>query len=259
METAIQEFSFKGTNVRTFEKNGEPWFVARDVGMALGLSQSAVSEIMKKLKDIHVGIISIDTNKGARAYSIISEQGLYKMIIRSRKPNAERFQDWITEEVLPSIRKTGSYSIGQELKPLSNVVYAMSGVIEEQTSNIYGINSGIYTINKKLDTYGKILDIINKKLDTYGIRLNKLEERSFITISKRDAIVELVNMHATRKNLEVSDVFDYLYEVFNSFIGVDLPDRAKRCYTEPLEYANNMNYINDLYFVATILFLNTSS
>lgn len=71
------------------DKEGNPWFVARDVGKVLGFSDSSsVVKFVNKLKDIHKGRISIHTPGGLQKVSIISEQGLYKMLIQSRKPEA---------------------------------------------------------------------------------------------------------------------------------------------------------------------------
>lgn len=93
--------------VRVVDVNGEPWFVAKDVCecLAVGNSRDAVAALDEDEK----GVDSIDTPGGAQEMSIISEAGLYSLILRSRKPEAKIFKRWITHEVLPAIRKHGGY------------------------------------------------------------------------------------------------------------------------------------------------------
>ena len=92
------------------EKDGEPWFVAKDVCdcLEVGNSRDAVATLDEDEK----GVATIDTLGGAQEMATISESGLYSLILRSRKPEAKTFKRWIVREVLPSIRKTGSYGNG---------------------------------------------------------------------------------------------------------------------------------------------------
>ena len=104
-----QTFAFRDQSVRTVIKNGEPWFVAKDVCDVLGIANSrdAVSRIRGKDK----GVASCDTPGGVQNLSIISEAGLYCLVLRSDKPAAEPFIDWVTSEVLPILRRTGRYAM----------------------------------------------------------------------------------------------------------------------------------------------------
>ena len=98
-----QEFG----QVRVVDVNGEPWFVARDVCECLELTNT--SQTLSYLDDDEKGITTNDTPGGQQEMSIVSEAGLYSLILRSRKPEAKAFKRWITHEVLPSIRRAGSY------------------------------------------------------------------------------------------------------------------------------------------------------
>ena len=93
--------------VRVVDVNGEPWFVAKDVCECLDIGNSR--DAVAALDEDEKGVDSIDTPGGAQEMSIISEAGLYSLILRSRKPEAKAFKRWITHEVLPAIRKTGGY------------------------------------------------------------------------------------------------------------------------------------------------------
>lgn len=93
--------------VRVVDVNGEPWFVAKDVCECLELTNT--SQTLSYLDDDEKGITTNDTPGGAQEMSIVSEAGLYSLILRSRKPEAKAFKRWITHEVLPAIRKHGGY------------------------------------------------------------------------------------------------------------------------------------------------------
>lgn len=106
----IKPFLFDGEiTVRVIDRDGAPWFVAADVCRALGLTNAA--EAVKTLDEDERSISTTDTNAGSREVLIVSESGLYALIFKSRKPNAARFRKWVTSEVLPSIRQTGSYEL----------------------------------------------------------------------------------------------------------------------------------------------------
>lgn len=109
----LQIFKSNSWEIRTIEKDGETWFVGKDICTCLGLSNSR--EAISKLDEDEKGVISNDTLGGKQKLRIINESGLYSLIIKSRKKEAKRFKKWVTSEVLPSIRKTGSYSINHEI------------------------------------------------------------------------------------------------------------------------------------------------
>ena len=113
MNNEIQKFDFKGAPLRTLtDKAEEPWFVAKDVCDILGMSNPSMAVIALD-KDEVAQIDPKDylgsENRSNQAVNIVSEPGLYKLIMRSRKPEAKEFQRWVTHEVLPQIRKTGGY------------------------------------------------------------------------------------------------------------------------------------------------------
>ncbi|MFQ6233417.1 phage antirepressor KilAC domain-containing protein [Bifidobacterium adolescentis] len=113
MNNEIQKFDFKAAVLRTLtDEEGEPWFVAKDVCDILGMSNPSMAVIALD-KDEVAQIDPKDylgsENRSNQAVNIVSEPGLYKLIMRSRKPEAKEFQRWVTHEVLPQIRKTGGY------------------------------------------------------------------------------------------------------------------------------------------------------
>jgi prophage antirepressor-like protein len=106
----LQSFSFNNQSIRVISMNGDPWFVAQDVCNILDLGN--VSKACNPLKDREKNTITLsDGIAGNPTTLIISESGLYRLTMKSRKPQAEPFQDWVCEEILPSIRKTGKYEV----------------------------------------------------------------------------------------------------------------------------------------------------
>lgn len=103
-------------DIRVVMIEGAPWFVAADLLPALGWSRENLRYHQRStLIAGERGVAKLPTiGRGEQAYAIISESGLYKLVMRSDKPEARAFQDWVTREVLPSIRKDGGYIHGEE-------------------------------------------------------------------------------------------------------------------------------------------------
>ena len=103
----LQTFDFDENPVRVIEKDGTPWFVAADVARVLEFEHTP--HATRLLDDDEKGVHKVDTLGGSQEMTVINESGLYHLVIVSRKPEAKRFRKWVTGEVLPAIRKTGSY------------------------------------------------------------------------------------------------------------------------------------------------------
>ena len=130
-------------SIRAVERNGEPWFVGKDVARALGYSDQA------KAIRIHVdeedkGVDEMATPGGKQSVAIINESGLYSLVLSSKLPGAKKFKRWVTSEVLPAIRKNGGYISGQESMSDSEImakallvaqrtIESKQAVIEEMT------------------------------------------------------------------------------------------------------------------------------
>lgn len=100
--------------IRVVNVDGEPWFVAADVAKALGYSHTP--HMVRMVDGDEKGVHQTDTPGGMQSLTTISESGFYKLILRAEaiRPEVKAFQDWVTRIVLPSIRKTGGYVVGQE-------------------------------------------------------------------------------------------------------------------------------------------------
>lgn len=111
MKNNIVAFNYEEQQVRTIEKNGEPWFVGKDVADILGYSNTR-DALAKHVDDEDKNSVAIcDGTPGNPNATIINESGLYSLILSSKLPTAKKFKHWVTSEVLPSLRKTGEYKI----------------------------------------------------------------------------------------------------------------------------------------------------
>jgi len=109
----VGEYRLQGELIRAFYVNERTWFVAVEVCAVLGIANPR--DAIRSLRTSSRGVGNTDTGGGERLVNLITESGLYFLIFKSRKPQAEAFQAWVTDEVLPQIRRTGSYSANQAI------------------------------------------------------------------------------------------------------------------------------------------------
>jgi len=110
----ISQYEFKGRRVRTITKDGEPWFVAKDVCDILEIenSRDAISTLDQEDRIVvtRSNVGNSDISLPNRGLQFVNESGLYDLIFVSRKPEARAFKRWVTKNVLPTIRRTGSFN-----------------------------------------------------------------------------------------------------------------------------------------------------
>ncbi len=119
---AMQVFNYEGNKVRTVMKDGEPWWVLADVCRVLGLvnpSKVATRLDPDEKMTLTLGEGHSGQRGGAQQMRVVNESGLYKVILRSDKPEAKKFTRWVTHEVLPTLRKTGTYSMPGAAQPFT--------------------------------------------------------------------------------------------------------------------------------------------
>ena len=117
-ENEVQVWNYEGAEVRTVQIDGEPWFVLADICRELEISH--VKDTATRIDEDDLGQTEVIDRMGRSQKAwIINESGLYAVILRSDKPQAKPFRKWVTSEVLPSIRKHGSYSVQSQFADLS--------------------------------------------------------------------------------------------------------------------------------------------
>lgn len=148
-------YTFSSTDLRVVLINGEPWFVAADACAALGIQNP--SDAMRTLDDDEVTLDTIEgrTPTGGsvqKPVRLINESGLYSLIFKSRKPEAKKFKRWVTHEVLPAIRKTGSYG-APNWPPADRAPYhlreKLAAAIRSVTVGFHGKGAS-YAINERI-------------------------------------------------------------------------------------------------------------
>lgn len=137
MKDKIQSFEFEGKEVRTLKINDEPWFVGKDLATILGYSNTrdALNKHVDS-EDKNTVAIRDSITRGNPNQTIVNESGMFSLILSSNLPNAKKFKRWVTSEVLPTIRKTGSYQLPQT--PEERLKLAMEATIhlDERMTNV---------------------------------------------------------------------------------------------------------------------------
>lgn len=138
--------------VRVVEQGGEPWFVGKDVCEALRYSNSRKA-LADHVKENHKGVTFCDTLGGKQQITIIDEAGLYSLVMRAKTEKAEAFQEWVTAEVLPAIRKTGGYIAGSEkmsdAELMAKAVLVAQATIKERDARIKELESDTQRMKPK--------------------------------------------------------------------------------------------------------------
>lgn len=131
----MEIFKFEQKEVRTVLMNNEPWFCLKDVCDVLDINNA--TDVLKRLREDGVDTIEVIDSLGrTQKANFVNESNLYKVIFQSRKTEAEKFTDWITSEVIPSIRKTGSYSMMSPEEMALQVISYLQNKVEEQKQKI---------------------------------------------------------------------------------------------------------------------------
>lgn len=144
----LHTFTFGQVTLRALLLAGEPWFVAKDVAQALDYSDA---QAMTRRLDPDEVQNRRFVGSNPRGENLVNESGLYSSIMGSRKPEAKAFKRWVTAEVLPAIRKTGSYQVPQTLEERSlSIITELTGVVAEQKALIA-------EIEPKAEVYNRVL------------------------------------------------------------------------------------------------------
>lgn len=136
--------------VRTVSVDNEPWFFAKDVCDALSIATNHVRESLDEDEVSNLRSTEIGPEFGGKAPLIVSEAGLYSLILKSRKPEAKAFKRWITHEVIPAIRKTGGYHIPQSpAEQMAQGILAAQKLLAERDATIAKQNEQIAVLTPK--------------------------------------------------------------------------------------------------------------
>lgn len=236
-----QEFG----QVRTSVVNGEPFFCLSDVCRVLEIANSGNVKARLNQK----GVLTMDTLTagGKQSMIFIDESNFYKTIFQSRKPEAEKFSDWVTSEVLPTIRKTGGYVNNDELFIATYLPYA-----DDSTKLIFA--QTLKTVREQNETIKQQKAEIMHKED---VIIGLVEDIDLAT--KRQRITQIVRFGASGNYQER---YNLLYREFERKYHCNLKMRMESCTLKPkvrnkMDYIDReMNMIPQLYEIACKLFEN---
>ena len=137
MKDKIQSFEFEGKEVKTLKINDEPWFVVKDLATILGYSNTrdALNKHVDS-EDKNTVAIRDGITRGNPNQTIVNESGMFSLILSSNLPNAKKFKRWVTSEVLPTIRKNGSYQLPQTPEGQIRLLLESSVHTDERLTNV---------------------------------------------------------------------------------------------------------------------------
>lgn len=172
----IQVFEYQNNKVRTVDVDGEAWFVLKDVCDVLHMDTSKIKQVADRLDDDEKGRYSVPTPGGEQATWIINESGLYHVILRSDKQEATPFRRWVTNDVLPAIRKTGSYNAPQLTRSqlLATALIAAHEELEEKDKQIAELTpKGIFADAVSASSQSILVGEMAKLLSQNGIQMGQ--------------------------------------------------------------------------------------
>lgn len=213
----IQIFNYNNNEIRTIQRDGEPWFVLRDVCGVLALGTPArVAERLDgdEVSQTHI----IDSIGREQETTIINESGLYHVILRSDKPEAKPFRRWVTSEVLPSIRRSGGYIAGQEsMAPeelMAKALTVAQRTLAERESRISQLSTQAAIMAPKADYFDELVE--RNTLTNFRETAKQLEvgPKAFVTF-----LLERKYIYRDKRGklLPYADKNDGLFEVKECF------------------------------------------
>jgi anti-repressor protein len=230
MITDMVPFDFNGVEVRAIiDELGEPWFVAKDVADVLGYSRT--SAMTQSLDGDEKGVRDLDTPGGVQSLTIISESGVFAAVLRSQRPEAKVFRKWVTTEVLPSIRKTGSYSLAN-LSPVGRVVAMGQAMLALEKRQAEQQKEIVYCA-ARIERIEVEHEILSGQMEQYSIKAYAALKS--IPINRKDAtrLGKSVSLLTRRGGLRKGEVRDPVYgkvgaydadvleQVFDEYFGAD--------------------------------------
>lgn len=202
MDKQLIPFDYQGHAVRTVTLNGDPWFVAKDICEILEIVNT--TDAVSRLDDdevtrFNLGGLSGETN-------IVSESGLYSLTLGSKKPEAKPFKHWVTHEILPTIRKTGTYTA----KPMSQaeIIAAQANLLVE--------------VERKSNAALESADLANKRLDNALNAFAKPDEPNW-----RETTDSRIKRLCVENGLSYLQVFGDIYREAEHLTGRDIKAKQR--------------------------------
>lgn len=255
-------FNFEEVQVRVVTMDGEPWFVAVDVCKVLEIQNP--TDVLKRLDEDERARFNLGRQGEA---NVVNEYGLYSLILGSKKSEAKKFKRWVTHEVIPAIRKTGSYSVpqspmsvedliimqAQSMKDMKAQVAALKTELVETKSELSEAKQRAEIANTRMDAWDNIGTIgdkrqkLNKMVQKYaaiaGVSFSKAwkEFRTAYNTAHRTNLTSLVNHYKQKHGIRQLSIPDYLERIHSDCIPV--LDDAIRVADKMLNQAEHLRMV----------------
>jgi prophage antirepressor-like protein len=205
-------FKYEGSQVRTIVKDGEPWFVAKDVCEILELGNITLA--LDRLEEDEFSSTKVTDSLGREQETyIVNEPGLYSLVLGSRKPEAKQFKRWITHEVLPTIRQTGTYTT----KPMST-----EDMIILQAQSVKELKADVDDLREQ-----------------QGYQMERLEDvkRGLVDVNEpiRHQFNKAVKDLALRKGKGWQQAYEWVYDLVSAQEHIDIRRRAQNRGVKPID------------------------
>lgn len=169
---------FETHEIRLIEIDGAPWWVLSDVCAVLEIDNPW--NVATRLDDDEKGLHSMDTLGGPQELTIVSEPGLYKLLMTSRKPVAKRFDRWVRHEVLPEIRRTGGYGNNQVPAVAEQIIVGLKEALRPLAVRFDGQDQAIERIERRQDVFAEDMASVKAHLLNGRRRLKEATKREHI-------------------------------------------------------------------------------
>lgn len=246
MQQLIKQFNFHDNGVRVIEnENGQIFFVAKDVCDVLGYTNSSKA-IKDHCKTEGCSKLLLPNESLGQGYeqTIINEGNLYRLVLKSKKKEAERFEAWVCDEVLPSIRQTGNYNTKQQIQPLTQAEIILQ-LAQENVAQ-----------EKRLAAVEQVVQ------ELQSVRQGALAQMAALPVSNevlpeettRAKVVRLVNVYCRSKAISQQETWNYIYERMYYLYRVSVKSYKKERQNETwLEVAERNGHVEKMFAIISDL------
>lgn len=236
---AVENFEFDGRDVRIRQDpDGAVWFVGKDVCECLGIGSHR--DALARLDEDERGSVVVDTPGGPQEMSSVNEPGLYNLIFTSRKPEATTFKKWVTHEVLPEIRATGSYQVAHnddaEVAEPEDLILQQAHALKAHRDKMRQIEDRQNEIVSKVDRLEADLEDVGAvPPKTLRAKINDVVRGSIEHGSESPSYAR---------------AWGTLYREYRSRYRIDLRRRASNDDMKPLDWAERYGHLHNLWQLA---------
>ena len=248
MQQLIKNFDFNGHGIRviTNEEN-QVFFVAKDVCDVLGYTKASSTVIQTHCKLEGVTKMVIPSDGGNQEQFIINEGNLYRLVLKSKKKEAEKFESWVCDEVLPTIRKTGKYDATQpKVMSIEELIIAQAQSMIDAKKDIAEVKQEVLEVKSKLAQIEE-----SRNVATQELLLAERSKESLPEETTRVKIRRLVNQYCNAKNADQRSVWYVVYDRLYYRYGISLRSIVKKNNENMLDVAERLGHLDKIFAICS--------